>query len=168
MRFATVAAIAAALLLVTPVSAAELATPTGRVILTVTGDIENVNAGDIAEFDAEMLAALEQGSITTTTPWYETARTFSGPLGTAFLKAVGARGTTLRVTAINDFVSEIPLEDMAKHGVVMATEIDGQAISVRERGPIFVMYPFDANEGELRNQLYESRAIWQVKAIEVY
>ena len=168
MRFSTVAAfVAAAFLVAAPASAQDLPSPTGEVILTVSGAIQNTNSGDTAVFDLEMLKALEQGEIVTSTPWYEGPRTFTGPLGSAFIEAVGATGTMMRFTAINDFVSEIPVEDFTDLHVVMATEIDGEVISVRDRGPIFVMYPFDDNP-ELKNRTYQARAVWQVKTIEIY
>jgi hypothetical protein len=37
---------------------------------------------------------------------------------------------------------------------------------VREKGPVFIIYPFDSFP-ELRNLTYYSRSIWQVKALNV-
>ena len=39
-------------------------------------------------------------------------------------------------------------------------------MAVRDRGPLFVVYPFDA-QPELRNAVYYSRSAWQLKSIEV-
>jgi hypothetical protein len=39
-------------------------------------------------------------------------------------------------------------------------------MSVREKGPLFVMYPFD-EQPALRTSVYFGRCIWQLKAIEV-
>ena len=43
--------------------------------------------------------------------------------------------------------------------------IDGKPIGVREKGPLFVMYPFDERP-ELRTSVHFSRCIWQLKSIE--
>jgi hypothetical protein len=37
---------------------------------------------------------------------------------------------------------------------------------VRDRGPLFAVYPFDALP-ELRNAVYYSRSAWQLRSIEV-
>ena len=39
-------------------------------------------------------------------------------------------------------------------------------MAVREKGPLFVIYPFDADPS-LFNEKYFNRSVWQVKAIEV-
>ena len=37
---------------------------------------------------------------------------------------------------------------------------------VRDKGPLFIIYPFDANP-ELKSQTYYSRSVWQVAKIVV-
>lgn len=147
-------------------TAAEIAAPKGPVILTVTGKIANRSAPDGATFDAAMLEALPKRTTTASTPWYPQKTEFEGPLGAALLDLVGASGTVLKVTALNDYAVEIPLADLRKWPVILATKINGKPISVREKGPIFVIYPFD-EEPSLYNELYFGRSAWQVKTIEV-
>jgi hypothetical protein len=60
----------------------------------------------------------------------------------------------------------VPLEDVRRIDVVVARLLDGKPMSVREKGPLFVIYPFD-DRPELRTSVYFSRCIWQLKAIEV-
>jgi hypothetical protein len=147
-------------------AAAELPPPKDAVILTVSGKISHRNSAGGAALDAAMLAALPSKTTTTDTPWYPTKTRFEGPLGAALLDLVGATGTTLRVTALNDYAVEIPVSDFRKWPVILATKINDKPISVREKGPIFVIYPFD-QEPSLYNELYFGRSAWQVKAIEV-
>ena len=147
-------------------SAGELPRPKEAVILTVIGKVANRNGPEGASFDAAMLQALPGRTTVTNTPWYPKKTSFEGPLGAALLDAVGATGTTLRVTALNDYAVEIPASDFRSWPVILATKIDGAPISVREKGPIFVIYPFD-EKPELYNELYFGRSAWQVKTIEV-
>jgi hypothetical protein len=163
-----VAAALAGLLLVSPIaaSAEDLAAPTDSVILTVTGAIGNTNAPGAAQFDLAMLEALPGQETTTATPWYDGAQSFSGPLGSALLASVGATGDTLVVTAINDYVTEIPVADFETWPVIFATRHNGEVMSVREKGPIFVIYPFDSDQA-LNTEVYYGRSAWQVKSIEV-
>jgi len=156
----------AAGLALAPASAGDLPRPQGKVVLTVTGKIGTQNSAEGAQFDLAMLENLPGRVSSVNTPWYDSRKTFEGPLGAAVLDAVGASGTTLRVVALNDYAAEIPVEDFRKYPVILATKLDGKAMSVREKGPIFVIYPFDA-EPSLFNEKYFNRSVWQVKAIEV-
>jgi hypothetical protein len=150
-----------------PALSGELAAPTGDVILEVTGMIDHTNGDGTADFDMAMLNALANHTTQTHTPWYDGARSFGGPLGSALLDAVGAHGTTLKVTALNDYVSEIPVSDFTDYQVILATTLDGEPMSVRDKGPIFVIYPFD-EQPTLNNETYYGRSAWQVKSIEVH
>jgi len=140
--------------------------PAGAPILTVTGAIAETNAAGGAQFDAAMIAALPRHKITTTTPWYDQPRTFEGPLLRDVLGAVGASGQTLHVEALNDYASDVPVADALTYDVVLADRIDGQPIPVRERGPLFIMYPLDQVPA-LKSEEFYQRCVWQVKSIEV-
>jgi hypothetical protein len=140
--------------------------PHGTPILTLTGVIANTNADGSATFDAEMFASLPRQRITTATPWYDKPRTFEGPLLRDLLAATGASGKTLRVEALNDYAADVPIADALQYDVVIAGRIDGEPIPVRERGPLFIIYPFDQVPA-LKTEQYYQRAVWQVKSIEV-
>lgn len=158
--------LAAALLATTSLPASALDAPKGPVILTVTGAITNTNGPNVAEFDLEMLQALEQKTHTQETPWTDGKPTFSGPLGRALLDAVGATGETMTVTALNDYAAEVPVEDFRTFDVILATTMDGQPMSVRDKGPLFIIYPF-ADRPELHTELYFNRSVWQIAKIDV-
>jgi hypothetical protein len=143
-----------------------LPAPTGAVVLTVTGRIANTNAGRTAEFDMAMLEALPGRTAKVNTPWAEGVNAFQGPLTRAVLEAVGAQGTKLKVTALNDYSAEVPAEDFIKFDVILALKKNDAYLPVRNQGPIFVIYPFDTNPN-LYNEVYFGRSVWQVKSIEV-
>lgn len=152
----------------TPVSAQEgvLPKPTGAVILTLKGGIQFTNNGDKAEFDLAMLEKLKGRVAPVKTPWADKETTYEGPLMSAILDAVGAKGTTLMVKAINDYVAEVPVEDMTRYPVILATKRDGKKMTVREKGPLFIIYPFDLDPS-LQNEKIYNRSVWQVKEIAV-
>ncbi|MDK9695490.1 MAG: hypothetical protein OEL76_03785 [Siculibacillus sp.] len=145
---------------------AGLATPTGDVVLTVSGRIAATNVGPAAAFDMTMLDALPRRITETETPWTKGMVRFEGPLGAALLDELGATGTVLKITALNDYAVEVPVEDFRKWPVILATRKDGKPMSVRDKGPIFVIYPFDVDRS-LYNEKIFSRSAWQVKSIEV-
>ncbi len=140
--------------------------PTGKVVLTVSGTVQNRNAPEGASFDMPMLEKLPQHSFSTKTPWYPQARKFTGVRLRDVLAAAGARGTVINAVALNDYRVEIPGEDAARTEVIVAYLLDDKPMTVRERGPLFVIYPFDDNP-DLRNAVYFSRAIWQLRTLDV-
>ncbi|ODN67686.1 molybdopterin-dependent oxidoreductase [Methylobrevis pamukkalensis] len=164
---ATLATLSGLVLLpVLPALAGPLAAPTGEVVLTVSGKIAHTNVDGTAQFDLAMLEALAGRKATMETPWTEGSVTFEGPLGRAILETVGAEGSTLSVIALNDYAAEVPVEDFTDHDTILATRLNGAHMSVREKGPLFLIYPFDQDPG-LYNEKYFSRSVWQIRAIEV-
>lgn len=151
-----------------PAAPPALERPVGAVVLTLRGrGVSARNAGDAAAFDMAMLERLPQQRIVTETPWYPKARAFSGPLMRDLLAAAGvADGERARLVALNDYRIDVPLDDARQHDVIVATRLDDRPMSVREKGPLFVMYPFD-REPQLRSSLYFSRCVWQLKSIEL-
>lgn len=164
MRFIRLLMLAFGLMAAGP-AAAELAAPAGTVVLTVTGRID-AGTGGAARFDMAMLRALPAREFTTSTIWTEGAHRFRGvPLAT-LLDAVSADGTTLKATALNDYSVEIPVTDAVPEGPIVAYEFDGREMSVREKGPLWIVYPFDA-DADYRTESIYSRSIWQLDRIEV-
>ena len=143
-----------------------LDSPKGKVILTITGNIRFKNAGDQADFDMDMLAALPQHSFSTSNPWYKETKKFTGPLLRDVLAAVGAQGTTLKAVALNNFKVEIPAADTQQFQMVLARLLDDKPMPTREKGPLFIIYPFDTNT-ELHSARYYSRSAWQLRTLEI-
>lgn len=157
--------VGAAALLLTGSSHA-LDAPKGKVILSITGNIQFKNAGERADFDMDMLAALPQHSFTTSNPWYKESKKFTGPLLRDVLAVAGARGSMLKAEALNNFKIEIPLADTRQFAMVMARLMDDKPMTIREKGPLFIVYPFDTHTA-LHSAQYYSRSAWQLRALEV-
>lgn len=143
-----------------------LAAPGGNPVLTLRGKVKRTNRADSAVFDMPMLEAVAQHSFNTKTPWFKEPRKFTGPLLRDLLSLVGAHGTTLRVSALNDYRIDVPADDARRFDVTLARLIDDRPITVREKGPLFMIYPFDSDP-TLRNAVYYSRSVWQLKTIDV-
>ena len=136
------------------------------VILTITGSIRLRNDRDAASFDLPRLETLPRSSFSTRTPWYPQARKFTGVLVRELLSAVGATGTTLTAVALNDYRVSIPTDDLVRNGALLAYWLDDKPMAVRDKGPLVVIYPFD-DRPELRTAVHYSRAIWQLRRIDV-
>lgn len=119
--------------------------------------------GETRGLSMEDLRARPQAVITTTTEFTDGPTTFAGPLARDVLTP--PEGATVAVMrAINDYSVEIPLEDFQKWDVVLAVEMNGKAMSRRDKGPIWVMYPIDEHD-ELQSPVYINRLIWQLSSV---
>ena len=159
--------LAAALGIATAAFAVEpLPSPAGEVILTVTGDIGVQNSGDTAVFDLAMMEGLGAVEITTGTIWTEGEQVFVGvPLAT-LLTRLGAEGTVVAASALNDYTIEIPMADAVEDGPILAYRQNGQALSVRDKGPLWLIYPYDDNP-DYQTEVIYARSIWQLARMEV-
>jgi hypothetical protein len=147
-------------------AAESLPTPSGKPILSVSGNIAQTNAGAEAHFDRDMLEALGTVSFETTTPWDKERVRFEGvPLG-RLLDRLGASGSRLIAVALNDYSAELPIEDIRKHDVLLALKRNGEYMPVRNKGPIFIVYNFDSDP-ELKSQKFYSRSVWNIAKLEV-
>ena len=114
-----------------------LPVPQGRVLLTVTGAIDNTNVDGTAQFDRAMLEAL------------------------------GANDqNVVRAAAINDYRVEIPVSDAAEHEVVIALEHNGKPMRVRDKGPMWIIYPIE--QSEVKDSEFNSKMIWQLSTLHIY
>ena len=146
--------------------ASELARPAGKVLLTLTGNIQNTNEDGKAVFDLASLEKLGVVSFQTTSPWYNGRTTFTGIPMQKLMDYVGAKGSIVTVTALNDYTTVLPLSDFKKYNVILALKVNGEYLRIRDKGPTFIVYPYDSMP-ELNNQIFYSRSAWQVSRMNI-
>jgi hypothetical protein len=156
----------AAATLATAAPAETLANPTGDILLTVSGDIAATNVDGAAVFDRAMLEAMEPVEFTTTTTWTDGPQVFKGVLLQDLLELLGVAEGTLRASAVNDYAVDIPVSDAVEGGPMIAYLLNGQPMSVRDKGPLWIVYPYDSRS-EYRSEVIYSRSIWQLDRMEV-
>ncbi len=147
-------------------AAEPLPDPTGRTVLTVSGNVSETNDATVARFDMEMLKSLGVARVTTSTAWTEGVSVFEGVRLSDVLDRVGASGDTLTAIALNDYSAELPSEDARTWPVILAFSRDGKALSVRDKGPLWIVYPRD-DHAELQSETHNGKWVWQLKAIDV-
>ncbi|MCZ8335189.1 MAG: molybdopterin-dependent oxidoreductase [Rhodobacteraceae bacterium] len=143
-----------------------LPVPSGDVVLTITGSIAETNGDDAARFDLAMLQDLAATRIETTTIWTEGPQVFEGVSLIALIDALGAEGSVIAASALNDYTVEIPLSDAIPGGPILAYAQNGEPLSVRDKGPLWVVYPYDSKP-EYQSEVIYARSIWQVKRMEI-
>ena len=143
--------------------------PDGGAVLTVDGSIENTNDGDAAAFDMQTLESIGVVEYTAkdTAGGGGADVVFSGVLLSDLLDVVGASSdaTTLKTVALNDYTIDIPISDIKKMPVLLATEADGKPMSIEDFGPTRVVYP--NKQFDLQPELNDALWIWQLATITV-
>lgn len=144
-----------------------LGTPSGEVLLTISGAISVTNTADnTAQLDRAMLHELPQSRIETSTIWTKGVQSFSGVELHTLLAALGVQSGTIRVIALNDYAVEIPVSEIRAGGAVLADVRNDAPMTVRDKGPLWIVYPYDTSD-EFRTEVVYSRSVWQVDRIEV-
>lgn len=128
--------------------------------------VNDLGRGTTTRFSDGDLAALAQQSFETATIWTDAVRSFSGPSLYTILEAAGAEPARLRIYAINDYNVEFPAEKITETTPILANRIDGESFSVRQKGPLWVIFPFDQNP-EFQSEEVFALSVWQVKRIDV-
>jgi hypothetical protein len=139
----------------------------GPVVLTVTGLDPAVFPGGVVEFDIARLRALGETRLQTSTIWTGSEHVFTGVLLKGLLDWLELTDGLVRAVALNDYSVDIPVSDAVEDGPIMAYAIDDVPMTVREKGPLWIVYPFDANP-EYRSEVIYTRSIWQLVRFEVH
>lgn len=142
------------------------AEPVGPVILTVSGNIKGVGSGPVVRLDRAMLESLGVTKLKTSTAWTTGESEFEGVLARDLLEAVGAEGTVVIATALNDYVASIPLRELYDYPVLLAFRMDGRDLELRDKGPIWIVYPRDQFQ-ELNNSMVDKNWVWQLSELEI-
>lgn len=138
-----------------PVQAAD-----GATVLTVEGRFD----GGSRSFSLAELEALGTQTITTSTPWHDGKVTFEGVAFARLMEVLKAQGDTAEVIALNAYSIDVPVDDLVANKAILALKRDGQYMPVSDKGPVFIVYPFDANPA-LNTEIHYSRSVWQVRSI---
>jgi hypothetical protein len=145
---------------------ADLPPLSGPVILTVTGDMSRVEGGKM-EFDLAMLQALDASRFSTSSIWTDGVHEYTGVSLRRLADYLGiAEGATLKCAAINDYVIDVPISDAVADGPMIAYAMDGAPMPVRDKGPLWLLYPFDSH-ADYQSEVIYTRSIWQLDRIEV-
>jgi hypothetical protein len=147
-------------------SACQFSKPKGTVILTVEGQISHCSEGLVVQFDMHQLEQLPRQTVTTENPWQQGAATYEGVLLRDLAAHVGARGRVLSIAALNDYSADIDISDMQTIDIILAYRRDGQLMPVREKGPLFVIFPFSGQFLPELDKRY-AQSVWQVSRITV-
>lgn len=150
-----------------------VATVVGAIMLGVAGAAWSTQAAltlsrgeTVVSLSLADLEAMPQHRLITSNEFIDGEVTYVGPLARDVLARIDLDGVELlRFTALNDYYIDVPVSDLERYDVIFAMEADGQRLSRRDKGPLWLMYPISTHP-ELSDPIYNARLIWQVVEVE--
>ncbi|MDC0737221.1 molybdopterin-dependent oxidoreductase [Cognatishimia sp. SS12] len=135
-------------------------------VLTLVDHTNQVQT-ETMEMTMDELLALPQTEVVTGNEYVDGTPRFSGPLlrdVVALIQPSGA--TTVKLVALNDYSADAPLIEADQYEVILAIKKDGEFLSRRDKGPIWVIYPMD-DYAELNDPNFNNRLVWQLAKLEL-
>ncbi len=130
--------------------------------------LEIISGDSVLVLDRDELETFPQTTIVTETPFYEGLRTFTGPSLNRVLEAFRPQGEQeLTLKALNDYEFTGTLAEILSLGAIVATRADSRPMSVRDRGPFWIMLPL-SDRPELNIPEMHRYMVWQLSSIELH
>lgn len=131
-----------------------------EIVLTTTVD------GMSRSFTIAQLQELPVLTVTTETIWTEGEQVFEGVPLSALLNELGVTEGVANVQAINDYAVDIPVEELGETAPIVAFHQNGDTMSRRTKGPLWLIYPYD-DSADFQTELVYSRSIWQMDRLNI-
>ncbi len=71
------------------------------------------------------------------------------------------------LSALNDYLVEFTPDEIVPGGPLVAYEGNGTSMSPRDKGPLWVVFPYD-QDPKFQTESVFAQSIWQLDRIEVY
>ncbi len=116
--------------------------------------------------DEEALLDLPQHEFRTSTIWTKGEILFSGPRLSDVLELAKIGTGKVMLSAVNNYSVEMPRSFVGEDTPILAIRMNGEPFSLREKGPIWVVFPYDVSE-EFKSAQHYALSIWQLTEIQV-
>ena len=155
----------------------------GPVILTISGNVANPNRGPVdpavdqffvyseaefseaTQFDYASLQKLQWLKANADFPKNGDIQEFEGPLLADVLKAAGAEGEMVTMTALDGYAIEVKMQELIDQGAVLALKRNGRPFAVGDYGPTQIVFP-RAERADLKD-MPDDNWIWSIYHIKV-
>lgn len=121
--------------------------------------------GAVHTYRRSDLALMRHVTFATTTIWTEGRHEFSGVPLSDILKDAGVLVGNVDLYAANDYVATVPLNEIEPDIPIVADLLDGEPMSLRDKGPLWVVYPYDSDP-KYQSETTYTRSVWQLVRIE--
>jgi len=121
----------------------------------------------LASLDRADMAALPQTAFPSHTIWTEGPQHFEGVSLATLLARHGITARRVDLVAVNDYTVTLPAEAIGPVYPVVAHARNGAPMSLRGKGPFWLVYDYDSNP-RFRSETVYMRSIWQLDRITVH
>ena len=149
-----------------PVSAFAAGVEDHRPILQI--DVKDAASGRtrIELWSLEELCDLPLKDLQTSTPWTEGTQDFSGVPVEVLLDQLGVTEGKVELWATNDYSVATSVEKLRESKALLAFRRNGEFMSPRGKGPLWMMFAFDDTPA-LRTESIYSLSVWQLDRIRI-
>lgn len=116
----------------------------------------------------EIITQLEPSSFTTSLPWYSEKKEFTGFKVSDLLSQLQIDDAfSVSFIALNDYAASSTIADINKYEPIIAYQVDGQKMRVRDKGPYWMLFNIDKYP-ETNNAVFHSQMVWQIDEIMIH
>jgi hypothetical protein len=81
------------------------------------------------------------------------------------LTYVQGHGEQLKTIALDNYSLEIPIEELVKYSAILAIKRNDEYLRIRDKGPIWVVYPVDDHPELKEAVVTQYRQIWHLRTL---
>ncbi|MFH0257441.1 hypothetical protein ACGRL8_10525 [Vibrio rumoiensis] len=122
-------------------------------------------SGQRISLTREELESLPQTTFTTSTPWTKGIHSYQGPKLNLIIDKLSQPLNGIRIYALNGYSYDIGIKDLQKYPFVLALQQDSKNMTLRNKGPLWVLVPFDQNPKFISDEKLLNQSVWQVNKI---
>ena len=121
--------------------------PSQEIVLTISGRVAAKNTSDALNLDIATLEKLGLVKYTVHDPWLKQTITYSGVLMSDQLEYAGTfhAARSVHMVALDDYQVDIPIADINKWPILLATRANGEYLSVDNYGPTRIIHPYGSH-----------------------
>ncbi|MCB8838976.1 hypothetical protein [Aurantimonas sp. VKM B-3413] len=134
--------------------------PAAKILSVVDGD------GRTAKFSRLDLAQLPQTRFVTAAPFLKTPTPLEGPSVSQLLRAFDPDRTfhRIEIVALDSYLVSADISQLEADGAILAIRQDGAFLPIAEKGPAYLVFPFD-DRPSLKDKSHYGLCIWQISQI---
>jgi hypothetical protein len=136
------------------------------VVLTLTRPEDEGHGALQIDITRQSLMSLPRSGFVTKTIWTNGPQRFEGVWLSDFLDHFDVTSGTIALQAINDYWVEMPVDEINSGEALLAYERNGQPMTQRTKGPVWLVYNYDADPA-FRTETIYTRSVWQLDRITV-
>ncbi|MGV3001218.1 hypothetical protein [Vibrio sp.] len=111
------------------------------------------------------LEILPQTIFTTSTPWTKGVHTYQGPKLSLITDKFSSSINGIRIYALNGYSYDINTQDLQRYPFILVLRQDEKVLSLRNKGPFWLLVPFDLNPKLLSHDKLQNQLVWQINKI---